>query len=401
MSRIQEVNGGVTAPLGFKANGVRCGIKRKGKDLAIIYSDVPASAAGLWTSNKIKAAHIYLDKRNIKSGIAQVIIANSGNANCCNGKAGLEDANLVTQVAASHLDLEPSMVLVASTGVIGKRLPVQKISSAISMLIKGMNRRGSHDAACAIMTTDTVPKEIAVRFNLKGRTVTIGGIAKGSGMVSPDMATMLSFITTDAAIPPDNLKAALSVAVEKSFNRITIDGDMSTNDTVLMLANGASNMRMDEKDDSFSIFYKGLEYVAVSLAKMLVKDGEGATKFIEVNVRGARNETEANEVARKVSNSNLVKTMLYGGDPNWGRIAGSAGSAHVSIKEDILDIYIGDVQVMKKGAGTAFDRNKLRRLVNGKEARITIDLNLGNGSTTMWTCDLSEEYVRLNAEYET
>jgi glutamate N-acetyltransferase/amino-acid N-acetyltransferase len=400
--KIQEIRGGVTAPLGFRANGTRCGLKRKGKDLAIIYSDVPATAAGLWTSNKVQAAHIYVDKKHIKSGIAQAIVVNSGNANCCNGRAGIKDASLMAQAAASHLDIDPDTVLIASTGVIGKRLPIKNILDTIPVLIKGMRRNGSRDAARAIMTTDTVPKEAAVRFNINGRTVTIGGIAKGSGMVSPNMATMLSFITTDAAISPNGLKVALDKAVDKSFNRITIDGDMSTNDTVIMLANGMSGNRLiNEKDNSFNLFCTGLEYVAISLAKMLVRDGEGATKFIEVNVRGARNGIEANKVACRISNSNLVKSMVHGGDPNWGRVAASAGAATAGIRENLLDIYIGDVQVMGKGVGAEFDIIKLRRLINKKEVKITVDLNMGNGSTTMWTCDLSEEYVRLNAEYET
>ncbi|MBI3008293.1 MAG: bifunctional glutamate N-acetyltransferase/amino-acid acetyltransferase ArgJ [Candidatus Omnitrophica bacterium] len=398
---IHEIRGGVTAPLGFSANGTRCGLKRKGKDLAIIYSDVPAMARGLWTSNKVQAAHIYLDKKHIKSGIAQAIVVNSGNANCCNGRAGIKDASLMAQAAASHLDIYPYMVLVASTGVIGKRLP-KNILYTIPVLIKRMRRNGSRDAARAIMTTDTVPKEAAVRFNINGRTVTIGGIAKGSGMVSPNMATMLSFITTDAAISHNGLKSALDKAVDKSFNRITIDGDTSTNDTVIMLANGLSgNKLINENDNSFNLFCTGLEYVAVSLAKMLVKDGEGATKFIEINVRGARNKIEANKVACRVSNSNLVKTMVHGGDPNWGRLAASAGAASVNMRENLLDIYIGDVRVMRKGVGAEFDVIKLRRLINKKEVKITVDLNMGNGSGTMWTCDLSEEYVRLNAEYET
>ncbi|MBI2447701.1 MAG: bifunctional glutamate N-acetyltransferase/amino-acid acetyltransferase ArgJ [Candidatus Omnitrophica bacterium] len=399
---IHEIRGGVTAPLGFSANGARCGLKRNGKDLAIIYSDVPAMARGLWTSNKVQAAHIYLDKKHIKSGIAQAIVVNSGNANCCNGRAGIKDASLMAQAAASHLDIYPYTVLVASTGVIGKRLPIKNILDTIPVLIKGMRRNGSRDAARAIMTTDTVPKEAAVRFNINGRTVTIGGIAKGSGMVSPNMATMLSFITTDAAISHNCLKSALDKAVDKSFNRITIDGDMSTNDTVIMLANGLSgNKLINENDNSFNLFCTGLEYVAVSLAKMLVKDGEGATKFIEINVRGARNKIEANKVACRVSNSNLVKTMVHGGDPNWGRLAASAGAASVNMRENLLDIYIGDVRVMRKGVGAEFDVIKLRRLINKKEVKITVDLNMGNGSGTMWTCDLSEEYVRLNAEYET
>ncbi len=399
---IHEIRGGVTASLGFRANGTRCGLKRKGKDLAVIYSDVPAMARGLWTSNKVQAAHIYLDKKHIKSGIAQAIVVNSGNANCCNGRAGIKDASLMAQAAASHLDIYPYMVLVASTGVIGKRLPIKNILDTIPVLIKGMRRNGSRDAARAIMTTDTVPKEAAVRFNINGRTVTIGGIAKGSGMVSPNMATMLSFITTDAAISHNCLKSALDKAVDKSFNRITIDGDMSTNDTVIMLANGLSgNKLINENDNSFNLFCTGLEYVAVSLAKMLVKDGEGATKFIEINVRGARNKIEANKVACRVSNSNLVKTMVHGGDPNWGRLAASAGAASVNMRENLLDIYIGDVRVMRKGVGAEFDVIKLRRLINKKEVKITVDLNMGNGSGTMWTCDLSEEYVRLNAEYET
>ena len=399
---IQEIHGGVTAPLGFRANGTRCGIKRKGKDLAIIYSDVPALARGLWTSNRVQAAHIHLDKKHIKSGIAQAIVVNSGNANCCNGKSGIEDAAMVAREAAYYLDIEPNMVLVASTGVIGKRLPIKNICNAIPALIRGMNGSGSSDAACAIMTTDTMPKEIAVRFKINGRTVAIGGIAKGSGMVSPNMGTMLSFITTDAAISPDRLKAALSKAVDKSFNRITIDGDMSTNDTVIMLANGMSGNRLiNENDNSFNLFCRGLEYVTISLAKMLVRDGEGATKFIEINVQGARNKIEANEVARRVSNSNLVKSMVHGGDPNWGRIAASVGAAPAGIRENLLDIYIGDVQVMKRGTGAIFDKAKLRRLINKKEVKITVDLHMGNGSGTMWTCDLSEEYVRLNAEYKT
>ncbi len=399
---MNRVRGGVAAPKDFKAGGLHCGIKKKRKDLAIIASTVPAVACGMFTQNRVKAAPILVDKEHLKKTTAQAIIVNSGNANCCTGARGLKDAYRMAELAARELGIAKEDVLVASTGIIGVDLPMKNIEKAAALLVKGLSKDGGHDVAEAIMTTDRVPKEIAFKMKIKGRDVTIGAVAKGAGMIHPNMATMLCFITTDAYITRRALKAALRCAVEKSFNRISIDGDMSTNDAVLALANGsAGNKLLDRKDKDFKVFSKALDYATEYLAKAMIMDGEGATKFVRLNIINAKRNNSAKRIANKVTTSTLFKTALFGEDPNWGRIAASAGASGVAFNPRRLDIYIGKIMVMKAGAGTSKNKSEIKRLFKKREIEVTIDLNSGNKSYSMWMCDLSSNYVRINAHYTT
>lgn len=399
------IKGGITAPLGFLANAVYCGIKKKGRaipDLAMIYSEKTAVATGLFTTNKVKAAPVRLSIKNLRFNQARAIIVNSGNANCCNGKQGEDDALTMVKGVAERLHLKPREVLVASTGVIGRPLPVHKITRMLPELTAGLRRNKGNLAARGIMTTDTIPKEAAVRLRIGGRVVTIGGMAKGVGMISPNLATMLCFITTDARIEHSALKKALKDAVEGSFNCISVDGDMSTNDTVIILANGeAGNSKISIKSKDFRRFYHALSCLTMSLAKKILLDGEGATKLVEIEVRGAATLKDANAIVRQIANSLLVKTMLNGADPNWGRIASACGSARADVRENRMDISICGYDVFKHGRPVRVNYNKLHRLLTKKNIQISVNLNLGKESAKYWTCDLSKEYVRINSSYST
>jgi glutamate N-acetyltransferase/amino-acid N-acetyltransferase len=378
---MRVIKGGITAPLGYKASGIHCGIKRSGKpDLGLIYCDKPATTVGVFTKNSIKAAPLVVTMRKIKKGIAQAIVVNSGNANCYTGPFGLKYAEQSTQVVAGLLGVDPDRVLVSSTGIIGKQLPFNKIRDGAPELVKGLSTVGGTKFARAIMTTDLKLKEIAVVVTIGGKKVTIGACGKGSGMIEPNMATMLGFVTTDAAVSSKMLKLALSRATEKSFNAITVDGCMSTNDMVTLMANGAAgNKAITKEGKDFETFYDALEHVCIDLSKKIVLDGEGATKFIEINVSGAKDFKQAKEIAMKVANSNLVKTAAFGSNPNWGRVAAAVGALGLKIAED--DLKIGFSSFKEKNIS------------------IKVGLNLGRAEATVWTSDLSYDYVKINAEY--
>jgi len=385
---------------GFKAAGVASGLKKKQKkDLGIIYSDVQANVAGVFTKNKILAAPVILDRERIKSGVCRAVIANSGNANCCTGQQGMKDAEAMTKFAASALEITEDLVLVASTGVIGQPLSVEKIEKAVPGLVESMTPEGFSDFAEAIMTTDTVPKMISMQGQLEGKTFTITGAVKGSGMIRPDMATMLCFVCSDIKADSDVLRQMLLAGVERSFNRITVDGDTSTNDMVLLMANGLSGAVAKEPSHIES-FQSLLDNVLMDLAKMVVKDGEGATKFVEVAVKGAVSDQDAYRVADTVAHSNLVKTALFGEDANWGRILAAAGRANVPLEPDKVDIFFDDVLMVKDGMGCGDAAEaEATKVLKKDEFTILIDLHMGEGKTSVFTCDFSIDYVKINADY--
>ncbi len=406
------IDGSITTSEGFLASGVACGIKVTGrKDLAIIFSEMPCVAAATFTTNKVKASHIFVSKENLRPQKAMVkaIVANSGNANCCTGQRGIEDAKRMCEIAASELsaqrqiNVQPHEVLVASTGLIGVFLPMDKVEQGIKSAVERLSKGGGREAAEAIMTTDTKPKFAAIRMELNGKIVHIGGIAKGAGMIAPNMATMLCFIGTDACISRKALQAALRYAVGRSFNSITVDGDTSTNDTVFALANWVSGCsEIVEGTKAFEEFRDALTALCQKLARMIAADGEGATKLIEIRVTGAMSEVEAKAVAMTVANSPLVKTAIFGNDPSWGRIAAAAGRSPSRVKQEVLTICIGEFECFRKGEPVPFDEKAAHEwLKANKEITISIDLGLGTASWVVWTCDLSEEYVRFNAEYIT
>jgi len=395
------ISGGITAPKGFKAAGVHCGIKRKKKDLAIIYSEVPAEASAVFTSNQVKAAPLLVDQNLLKEGDKfRAVVINSGNANACTGRKGIEDAKKMAVWTAKELGLLPAEVLVASTGKIGTFLPMDRIRQGIKNAVSSLDKNGSSDAAYAILTTDKVKKEIAVEIKIDGVVVRIGGIAKGSGMIYPNMATMLSFITTDALIDRDALKIAFKTAVDKSFNLITVDGERSTNDMVVILANGmAGNKKIYRNSSGCRIFQKALDYVCTELAKKIVRDGEGATKFIEVRVEGAANFEDAKKAAFSIANSNLVKTAMYGEDPNWGRIVSAIGNAPIKIDPEKIKVFFNGIQVVRKNMPVAGGREKVKKLLSQNNIEISVNLGIGKGDCTVWTSDLSPEYIRINSLY--
>ena len=387
---------------GYKAWGIHCGIKKTDKkDLAIIYSDREAAIAGVFTKNRVKAAPVVLDMARIKSGKGQMIIANSGCANACTGKRGSGDARVTAEIAAREFGIKPDAVYVASTGVIGEYLPMPKLATGISTAAGLLSATGWEQAAEAIMTTDIYPKLAVIQEEIGGKTVTVAGIAKGSGMIHPNMATMLCFIVTDANVSAPMLKKALQVSTEKSFNIITVDGDTSTNDMILCMANGAAgNKRPAPGSKDSKKFQACLDTVARSLAKQVVRDGEGATKFVEIEVRNARTPVEAKRAAETVAKSSLVKTAFFGEDANWGRIMAALGYSGVEMDETRTDISFGKTMLVEKGLskGKTAERDATLALKQ-REIQITIDLHKGSGSATVWTCDLSSEYVKINAAY--
>lgn len=386
-------------PLGFKINALKCGIK-KSRDLGLIYSEVPATAVGFFTTNRIQAAPLKLTRQHLKNKKAQAIIVNSGNANCLTGKKGVKDATRMAELTAKQLGIDKEGVLVASTGIIGRKLPMEKIARVIPRLVKGLGVRNLVSFSEAIMTTDKSPKSISVKLKMGKSVVTLTGIAKGAGMISPKLATMLAFVITDADIDYLSLRKAFQEAVTNSFNLITVDGDMSTNDTALILANGlAENPKLNLGNKYFSLFFEALNLICLKLAKMIVSDGEGATKVIKVCVRKAKTFKEAKKIAFKVANSNLVKTAVNGADPNWGRVAACVGASDVDIDEDKMDLYLGNKLVLSKGVPLDNSYSHLRKLLKKKQVNIEMNLNKGKAEACVLSCDLSEEYVRLNRQY--
>jgi glutamate N-acetyltransferase/amino-acid N-acetyltransferase len=385
---------------GFKASGIASGLKKNSeKDLGLIFSKVPANVAAVFTKNRVQGAHVLLDRERIKSGLCQAVVVNSGNANCCTGKQGINDAKTMAMLCASELGISEELVLVASTGVIGEPLPIEKIKKASPGLVKALAAEGFYDLAEAIMTTDTVPKIVSTQGNIKGKTFTITGIAKGSGMICPNMATMLCFICTDIKASSAFLKKALCSATKRSFNRITIDGDMSTNDTVIIMANGVSEavVQSSIKNNSFQ---NALNEVMITLAKKLIKDGEGATKLVEIIVKGALSDTDAYKIAGIVANSNLVKTAFFGEDANWGRIVAAAGRADVPVNPDKIDIFFDDIMMVKNGLGCGkASEAESTKVLKKPEFTVLIDLHQGKGFSSVLTCDFSIDYVKINADY--
>jgi glutamate N-acetyltransferase/amino-acid N-acetyltransferase len=398
---LNECSGGVTAPHGFLAGGLYAGIRKAKKDIAIVYSTSPSVAAAVFTLNKTQAACIVADKLQLqKSSACSAVVINSGNANACTGERGLNDAWSMIESTATELKIPKEHVLVSSTGVIGQYLPMDKVIPGIRQVATQLSTSGNRDAAEAIMTTDTFSKEAAVRFSVGSSVVTIGGMAKGSGMIAPNMATMLAFITTDAAIKQPLLMKALRHANSRSFNRITVDGDMSTNDMAVILANGkAGNVPMKDHSEEYQLFVAALEYVMVKLAKMIARDGEGATKLVEILVTGARSEDEAAQVGKSVANSNLVKTALHGADANWGRILAAVGYSGVDFNPDVVEISFDEVTVLKKNYEIVLDEEKAKAALSKDSVLVTIDLGQGSASARVWTCDLTKQYVHINASY--
>ncbi|MFA6469534.1 MAG: bifunctional glutamate N-acetyltransferase/amino-acid acetyltransferase ArgJ [Bacteroidota bacterium] len=399
--KIKQIDGGVCAPQGFLAAGVRAGIKKSKKDITLIYSEVPANSAGVFTQSATVAASVTLDRKQIsRSKTAQAILVNSGNANACTGERGMMNAKQSIATAASALGIKESQLLVASTGVIGQFLPMDKMTLGIYDAVKHLRNDGNSDAAEGICTTDTYPKEIAVEVEIGGVPVRIGGIAKGSGMIAPNMATMLAFVTTDAKISTPLLRKIFSQANDMSFNRITVDGDTSTNDMSLILANGkAENKEIKEGSTDHRRFAAALEYVLVVLSKMIVRDGEGATKFVEVTVTGAKSKQDAELAGRTICNSPLVKTAIHGEDANWGRILAAAGRSGIKFNPDKAEIYFDDLRILGKNYDISFSEERAKKILQQKDITITVDLHNGKHSATFWTCDLSAEYVRINASY--
>ena len=388
--------GTVTSPEGFFAGVTSAGISKKNKDkpdLGVLFSEAPCVAAALFTTNRIKAAPVVLSQQRLKQGRAGAVVVNSGCANACVGERGVGDAAKMAKLTAEGIGMSPEDVLVASTGVIGVPLPMKRIAPAIEQVI--LSRDGGHELAGAMMTTDTFAKEMAVKVRAGDSEFTIGGVAKGSGMIHPDLATLLCFLTTDAAVELEFARAALKKAVGVSFNMISIDGDTSPNDMVLLLANGRAGRAPAEA------FEQGLEKVCIYLAKCVAADGEGATRLIEVTVSGAHSLAEARSAARTIVSSSLVKAAIHGADPNWGRIMAALGRSGVEVEEAKTDLYIGDVPVVKAGAPLPFNKRGVIKLLEGKEVAVSLNLNLGSSSATAWGCDLSEEYVTINSRYMT
>jgi glutamate N-acetyltransferase / amino-acid N-acetyltransferase len=395
-----RIEGGITAPQGYLASGVGAGIKKKGLDLAVVFSSQPASAAGVFTLNQVQAAPVLLSKENLKlsRGRIRAILVNSGCANACTGDRGIKDSLLTTRCLASHLKVDPNQILVASTGVIGAFLPVPKVMKGIAAAVSALNSQGGGAAVRAIMTTDTREKSIAVEGRVGGKMVRIGGIAKGSGMIHPNMATMLAFITTDAQMPPRELGRLLRHVADRTFNCLTVDGDTSTNDTVLAMANGASNAAIaDSRARTF--FEKGLTIVCEELAKSIARDGEGATKFVEILVRGTTDFEAARKVAKAIANSPLVKTALYGEELNWGRILCAVGYSGIPFDQERIVLSLNGIPIFKSGSPVGSTRARAEKAIREKDLVIEVDLGDGRTSARVWTCDLSHKYIDINASY--
>ena len=404
--KFKSVKGGVCAASGFSAAGVAARIKYEGRnDVALIVADKPCAAAAVFTTNAVAAAPVQYDRMIAKGGVVQAILANSGCANACTGEEGYKDAEYSAKETAKTLGISPKHVMVASTGVIGHRLPVDRLMAGMKDAAAKLSAspEASFDAEKAIMTTDTKPKEAAVRFKLGGKTVSVGGICKGSGMIEPNMATMLGFITTDVAISSAMLKRALKIAIALSFNRVVVDGDESTNDSVFLLASGAAgNPEITKAGEDFDVFVQALTEVGVSLAKQMAADGEGATKFVTVTVKNAKSQKDADRAARAVAKSPLAKTSWFGKDPNWGRVLAAVGYSGAKVSDRKAEVYYGKGWAYRKGkvAGEA-QLEKLAKVLDKPTLDVTVDLHEGEYSSVIYTCDFSLDYVHINADYTT
>jgi len=398
---LKTVQKGVTFPRGFMATGVEAYIKKQTRDLAVVYSEYPCQAAGVFTTNKVQASCVAYNRRIVENSTVRALVVNSGNANACTGAQGEEDTLQMARLVAGELNIQPAEVLVASTGVIGVNLPMDRISKGIEQACRNLSADGGDDASAAIMTTDTFPKLAGVEFEIGGRIIRIGAMAKGSGMIHPNMATMLAFITTDAAITCECLQQALRDSTDISFNMISVDGDTSTNDMAIIMANGqAQNKVIDNPaSEDYSLFKQALDQVNIALAKMIARDGEGATRIIEVEAAGAKNNRDARIIARAIVSSNLFKAAVYGQDANWGRIICAAGYSGVDLNPDMIDIWLGRQQVAQNGSGLPFDEDLAREDLAQEVVKVKIGLNQGTGQATAWGCDLTYDYVKINASY--
>ena len=401
------ISGGVCAAKGFKASGIHCGIRKNHskKDLALIVSDAPASAAAVYTTNLVKGAPLLLNMRNLSDGIAQAVICNSGNANTCNAN-GLQIAKEMCELVSTYTGIPAQNVVVASTGVIGQPLDITPISNGMEELTEQLSYEGGNNAAQAIMTTDTVSKEVAVEFTVDGKVCRMGGIAKGSGMIHPNMATMLVFITTDCAISPEMLKNALSEDVKNTFNMVSVDGDTSTNDMVTVLSNGmAGNKTITEAGEDFKVFMKALNTLTVNLCRMIAGDGEGATKLIECTVSGADTLETAKICAKSVVCSSLLKSAMFGADANWGRILCAIGYSGANVDVTRIDVSFrsakGDIKVCENGSGIYFSEEKAKEILLEKEIEILVSVGDGEHTASAWGCDLTYDYVKINGDYRT
>lgn len=400
---IKKDTQGVTFAKGFTAAGVKAGIKKSGNlDVAVIYTKTQAVVAGTFTQNKVAAAPVYVSKEVVATGTAHAIVANAGCANACTGQQGLDDAHKMAQIAADELGVNADDVIVGSTGVIGVNLPMDKLEAGIKDAVANLSADGSDNAGRAIITTDTHSKSVTCEFELSGKTVRMGAIAKGSGMIRPNMATMLCYITTDIAIDQALLQKAVSGCVEKSFNMISVDGDMSTNDMVIVLANGeANNAKITEENTDYQIFFDNLMMLCTELAKQIAADGEGASKFLTINVKGAKSFADAKTVGMAIANSPLVKTAFFGEDPNWGRVICAVGYSGADMVPEKTVVKFGGITIFANGTGATYDEKALAHVMKQKDIVIDIELNMGQEDATVWSCDLSYEYVKINGEYHT
>ncbi len=401
----QIPSGGVTSPQGFTAAGVHCGLKKEKLDMALIYSKRPCSLAGVFTTNVVAAAPVLYGRELVKLGKAQAVVVNAGNANACTGELGYKNALKTAEMVGRELCVEPQLVVASSTGVIGYQLPMDKLEAGIKDAAGQLSQDGGLDAAKAIMTTDTVKKQIAIRVHLDGKTVIVGGMSKGSGMIHPNMATMLGFVTTDADIEAGCLQSMLKEVADNTFNMITVDGDTSTNDSLFCLANGMAGNRtiQSDSDSGYREFYRALYFVCRYLAVAIARDGEGATKLVTVEVNGADSEADARTIAKSICGSNLVKTAVFGEDANWGRVLAAAGYSGVQFDPYGVDISIssaaGEISVAKDGAGIGFSEEEALTILKEKEITFNVSLREGEAQATAWCCDFSYDYVRINADY--
>ena len=399
--QFSHADGGVTAPDGFLAAGVSGGIKKSGRrDVCILAAEVSCPAAGVFTQSSTAAPPVLLSREHLAGGMLRAVVVNAGNANAMTGPAGMDDARTMAGATATALGCEPHEVAVCSTGVIGVPLPLDLVTAGIGDAALALDSTRGEDAAEAIMTTDTFPKQVAIGVEADGRSFTIGGMAKGSGMIQPNMATMLAFVTTDAPLDTASCDHVLRAAVARSFNRITVDSDTSTNDTCILMASGAEGGPvLEEGSAAYEAVAAGVCEVATALAKMVVRDGEGATKFVMITVRGAVSESDAETAAFSIANSPLLKTALFGEDANWGRVAGALGKSSATVDQSRLEIVFAGIPMCREGVATGFDEAEAASALAADEITIEVDLHLGSGEATVWTCDFSYDYVRINGDY--